>query len=114
MKWVVTERVHCVCLNLDTPHWNTSIFPLPFVEGQEVFSNFHDVHQRNVRITPNSVNAEIFEDFIDKSLLKHIISFNGRNPNSVVILDNASIQFINELLLLLFCLLDLLNQFHQI
>lgn len=46
----------------------------------------------DVYVTPNSVNAEIFEDFIDKSLLRHVMPFNGRNPNSVVILDNASIH----------------------
>ena len=49
----------------------------------------------DVYVTPNSVNAEIFEDFIDQSLLKHVMLFNGRNPNSVVILDNASIHHAN-------------------
>ena len=47
----------------------------------------------DVYVTPNCVNAEIFEDFIDKSLLKHVMPFNGRNPNCVVILDNASIHY---------------------
>ena len=49
----------------------------------------------DVYVTPNSVNAEIFEDFIDNSLLKHVMPFNGRNPSSVVILDNVSIHHTN-------------------
>ena len=49
----------------------------------------------DVYVKPNSVNAEIFEDFIDKSLLKHVMPFNGRKPNSIVILDNASIHHTN-------------------
>ena len=43
-------------------------------------------------ITPDNVNAEIFEDFIETSLLRHVMPFNGSNPHSVIILDNASIH----------------------
>ena len=43
-------------------------------------------------ITTENVNADIFEDFIDKSLIRHVMPFNGSNPHSVVILDNASIH----------------------
>ena len=48
----------------------------------------------DVYVTTNSVNAEIFEDFIDNSF-KHVMPFNGRKPNSVVVLDNASIHHTN-------------------
>ena len=42
-------------------------------------------------ITQDSVNSETFLEFIDKSLLQHIMLFNGINPCSVVLLVNASI-----------------------
>ena len=43
-------------------------------------------------ITPGNVDSEVF---IDKSLLQHIMPFNGGNPCSVVILDNASIHHVD-------------------
>ena len=47
-------------------------------------------------ITQDSVNAETFLEFIDKSLLQHIMPFNGINPCSVVLLDNASIHHVDD------------------
>ena len=41
-------------------------------------------------ITSGTVSAADFQDFIDKSLLRH-----GLNPNSVVMLDNASIHHVH-------------------
>ncbi len=37
-------------------------------------------------------------EFIDESLLRHVMPFNGVNPCSVVILDNASIHHVDEVI----------------
>ena len=47
-------------------------------------------------ITSSNVNSETFLEFIDRSLLHHIMPFNGINPCSVVILDNASIHHVDD------------------
>ena len=39
-----------------------------------------------------SVDAEKFADFVEEALLPHLQPFNGVNPHSVVIMDNASIH----------------------
>lgn len=49
-------------------------------------------------VTSNTVNADIFEDFIDNSLLRHVMPFNGHNPHSVVVLDNASIHHTDNII----------------
>ena len=46
----------------------------------------------------NTVNADIFEDFIYKSLIRHVMPFNGSNPRSVVVLDNASIHHTDDVI----------------
>ena len=45
-------------------------------------------------ITSKTVSADVFQDFVDKSLLRHIMPFDGLNANSVVILDKASIHHV--------------------
>lgn len=42
------------------------------------------------------VNSEHFLDFVDKSLVHHLMPFDGINPRSVVVLDNASIHHVDE------------------
>ena len=42
--------------------------------------------------THGTANGETFKDFIERSLLPHLMPFDGTNPRSVVILDNASIH----------------------
>ena len=46
-------------------------------------------------ITPDSVNGDIFENFLEKCLRRHIMPFDGKNPHSVVVLDNASIYHLD-------------------
>ena len=46
-------------------------------------------------ITSGTVSAADFQDFIDKSLLRHVMPYDGLNPNSVVMLDNASIHHVH-------------------
>ena len=43
------------------------------------------------------VNGEVFGDFVRRSLLPILQPFNGINPCSVVIMDNASIHHLEEI-----------------
>ena len=47
-------------------------------------------------ITHGTVNGDTFYDFVEEVLLPHLMPFNGKNPHSVVILDNCSIHHIDE------------------
>ena len=44
----------------------------------------------------DSVNGEVFYNFVQTSLLPHLMPFNGTNPHSVVIMDNCSIHHIQQ------------------
>ena len=48
----------------------------------------------DVKIVRGSVKGEDFIDFIDSKLLPHLNSFNGTNPNSVIVLDNCSVHHV--------------------
>lgn len=50
----------------------------------------------DVHLTSDTVNSETFLEFIDRSLLRYVMPFNGVNPCSVVVLDNASIHHVDE------------------
>jgi len=41
-----------------------------------------------------TVNSDVFYDFIQSALLPHLMPFDGKNPHSVVVLDNCSIHHI--------------------
>ena len=47
------------------------------------------------------MNSEAFQSFLDMELASKLLPFNGINPRSIVVMDNASIhladQFINSL-----------------
>ena len=51
---------------------------------------------KDIYIHDGSVNGEIFLDFIQKCLLPLLMPFNGSSPNSIVILDNASVHKCEE------------------
>ena len=42
--------------------------------------------------TTGTVNEVVFCDFLERKLLPQLMPFNGINPRSVVLLDNASIH----------------------
>ena len=46
----------------------------------------------SVQCSMQSVNEDVFCDFLERHLLPHLLPFNGVNPRSVVVLDNASIH----------------------
>ena len=45
-----------------------------------------------VQCSIENVNEDMFCDFVEKDLLPHLLPFDGVNPRSVVLLDNASIH----------------------
>ena len=56
---------------------------------------------KDVYITDDSVDGDTFVHFLRHTLLPILMPFDGQNPNSVVIMDNASIHHIDEVIELL-------------
>ena len=52
----------------------------------------------DVFITEGTMNGERFLEFIRNILLPHLRTFNGINPHSIVIMDNASIHHIDDVI----------------
>ena len=50
----------------------------------------------DVFITEGTINGERFLEFVRNVLLPHLRPFNGINPHSIVIMDNASIHHIDD------------------
>lgn len=46
----------------------------------------------DIYIHEGTVTAEVFLDFVKRCLLPLLMPFNGSNPNSIVVLDNASVH----------------------
>ena len=42
------------------------------------------------------MDGDIYTDFVEEVLLPHLIPFDGRNPHSVVILDNCCFHHCEE------------------
>ena len=49
----------------------------------------------NVYLAEGTMNGNRFVQFVQNCLLPHLMPFNGVNPRSVVIMDNASIHHID-------------------
>ena len=43
----------------------------------------------------STVNGDTFRDFVASKLLPHLLPFDGKNPHSVVVMDNASIHHVH-------------------
>ena len=50
----------------------------------------------DILITRQSVDGNLFYEFVEHELLPQLLPFDGINRNSVVILDNASIHHVPE------------------
>ena len=50
----------------------------------------------DVYITKGTVDGVVFIEFVETQLLPILNPFNGLNPHSVVVMDNASIHHIDE------------------
>ena len=47
----------------------------------------------DVKFVRGSLCGEGFSEFVELNLLPHLLPFNGSNPNSIVVLDNASVHY---------------------
>ena len=47
------------------------------------------------KIVHSSVTGDIFQEFVDQQLLPKLYPFNGSNPKSIVVLDNAAIHHVD-------------------
>lgn len=52
-------------------------------------------------VVHGSSDGDAFLDFIEKCLLPHLMPFDGKNPNSIVIMDNCSIHHVAPVILML-------------
>ena len=50
---------------------------------------------QDVQLVEGTVNGQVFEDFVTRTLLPILNPFNGTNTSSVVILDNAAIHHVD-------------------
>lgn len=48
----------------------------------------------DLKVVQETVTGDIFIDFIERQLLPHLMTFNGHNSNSVIILDNCSVHHV--------------------
>ena len=55
------------------------------------WEGMHDVF-----LAEGNINGNKFTNFIEDCVLPHLLPFNGTNPRSVVIMDNASIHHVDE------------------
>ena len=49
-------------------------------------------------IVEGTVDGDIFYEFVQNNLLPHMMPFDGVNPNSVLVLDNASIHHVDGIM----------------
>ena len=50
----------------------------------------------DVKLVEGGVNGDEFYSFVHTHLLPHLQPFNGENPYSIVVLDNAAIHHIHD------------------
>ena len=70
----------------------------PLVKGERysAIAGLHISGILDVRVTTECVDADIFFEYVEHCLLPYLLPFNGVNPNSVVILDNAAIHHVER------------------
>ena len=51
---------------------------------------------QDVYITDGTVNGDRFFDFVRQDMLPLVMPFDGQSPNSIVIMDNASIHHVDQ------------------
>lgn len=52
-------------------------------------------------VVADTVDGDVFYDFVQSSLLPLLMPFNGVNPNSVVVMDNCSIHCLDDVIKLI-------------
>lgn len=58
------------------------------------FMSIHGV--LDCKTVTGSVDGELFYNFVQASLLPHLMPFDGRNPHSIIVMDNCSVHHVNE------------------
>ena len=68
------------------------------VHGKRIFAiAFMSVNgMLDCKTVTGSVDGAVFYDFVQTSLIHHLMPFDGHNPHSVVVLDNCSIHHVEE------------------
>ena len=47
----------------------------------------------DLKVVSENVDGDIYSNFVEKVLLPHLMPFDGKNPHSVVILDNCIVHY---------------------
>ena len=47
------------------------------------------------QVVTGAVTGEVFEQFVQHSILPHLMPFNGTNQHCIVVMDNASIHHVD-------------------
>jgi transposase len=72
----------------------TSKITKPLVRGERIsvlaFLSVHGII--DCKIFKGTMNTDLYCDFLEKALLPHLMPFDGKNPHSVVVLDNLVIH----------------------
>ena len=50
-----------------------------------------------MKVVQGATNGDVFYSFVEKHLLPCLIPFNGKNPHSVVIMDNCFIYHLSNI-----------------
>ena len=50
------------------------------------------------KITTGTVDGDVFYDFVESCVLPHLMPFDGVNPHSIVVMDNASIHHVDGII----------------
>lgn len=78
--------MRAVCHHLNVGGKRVSAIPVLTTRGIE-----------DVFTTTGTVNGEVFEHFVCECILPIILPFDGNNPRSVLVLDNASIHHLHRI-----------------
>ena len=82
----VLRDMRSVCHHLSVGGRRVSAIPIMTTRGIE-----------SVFTTTNYVNGELFEHFICECVLPIILPFDGNNPRSILVRDNASICYLERI-----------------
>ena len=56
----------------------------------------HSREMEDVYLTEDNVNGDIFEHFVGSCLLPILMPFNGVNTQSVIVMDNCSVHYLES------------------
>lgn len=80
------KGMRAVCHHLSVGGKRVSAIPVLTTRGIE-----------NVFTTTGTINGEVFEHFVCECILPIILPFDGNNPRSILVMDNASIHHLERI-----------------